>query len=231
MATEQHQSKRRRLNAASTLSKPFKSPLRARDASSHPPSSTPVGITTAKDESESAPSPMTSNADTDPFVPPQGAPRSHKPVNVPKFPAPKRSLLLDPELLELQKQQRYLQSRLATLRNELDNARQALRIESSSKDTELEGLIIKWRLVSQEAADEVFAGAQERVTKMGGMAAWRERSKQDSARWAFEAEDQVPADEYDLEQADSNETAQRDHGDPVKRDEEAQDEVGLLPML
>lgn len=231
MATEQCQSKRRHLNPSSTLSKPFKSPLRTRDAPSHPPSSTPDVITTPKDEHESASPPLTSNTETDPFVSPRGASCSQTPINTPKIPAPKRSLLADPELLDLQKQQRSLQSRLATLQNELDNARQALRIESSTKDAELEGLIIKWRLVSQEAADEVFAGAQERVSKMGGMAAWRERSKQDAARWAFVDDDQIPFDEDDPEQGGSKEVVEHDHDDGAKEDDRAQDEVGQSALL
>lgn len=226
MASEQSQSKRRRLDASSTLSKPFKSPLRTRDAPSHPPSSTPDVITTPKDEVESASSPPTSNADTDPFVSPRDASRPQKPMKAPKIPTPKRFLLADPEVLVLQKEQRSLQSRLATLRTELDNARQALRIESSNKAAELEGLILKWRLVSQEAADEVFAGARERVSKMGGTAAWRERSKQDAARWAFVDDDQVPFNEDDFEQTGSNEIVEHDHGDTAKQDDEAQDEVG-----
>lgn len=227
MATEQSHRKRRRFNASSTLSKPFKSPLRTRDAPSQQPSSTPDDITTPKDEPESASSPLTSNVDTDPFVSPRDAARPQKVLNSTKTTMPKRSPLADRELLDLQKQQRFLQSRLVTLQNDLDNARQALRIESASRDAELEGLIIKWRLVSQEAADEVFAGALERVSRVGGMAAWRERSKQDAARWAFvDYDDQVPFDEDDPEQAASDEVVKRDHDDPSKRDNDVQDEVG-----
>lgn len=231
MASEQSQSKRRRLNASSTLSKPFKSPLRNRDAPSHPPSSTLDAISTPKDEPESSSSPPTPNADTDPFVSPGAAAHPQKFLSAAKLPKPKRSLLADPELLELQEQERSLQSRLATLRNELDNARQALRIETSSRHAELEGLIVKWRLVSQEAADEVFAGAQERVGKMGGMAAWRERSKQDAARWAFVGDDQVPFDEDDPEQTQSNEVVKHDHENSTTQDNEAQDEVSRTLLL
>ena len=75
--------------------------------------------------------------------------------------------------------------RLNTLRSELDTLNQAVRIESSSKDTELESLITKWRLVSQEAADEVFVDAKERVGRMGGLSAWREKDKERSG--GFEA--------------------------------------------
>jgi hypothetical protein len=96
---------------------------------------------------------------------------------------PATSPLTDPKVLELQKKQRTLQTRVGSLRSELDTARQALRIESSSKGAELEALIFKWRFISQEAADEVFLGARDRVARMGGLGVWRERSKRNIAPW------------------------------------------------
>lgn len=233
MASDQHQCKRPRLSAASALSKPFRSPLRTRDADASPrsPSSASDIITTPKDGSESASSPTASNAETDPFVSSRGMSLTHRPTSVPKLPVTKRSPLADPELLDLQKQQRILQSRLAKLRTELDDTRQALRIESTSKDAELEALIVKWRLVSQEAADEVFAGAQERVTKMGGLVAWRERSKQDAARWAFDDEETMPEDEDDLEHTIPDENVRRDQDGRTQQIEEAQDEARPFPLL
>ena len=89
---------------------------------------------------------------------------------------------------------------MISLRAELDNAKQALRIESSNNDVELETLIIKWRNVSQRAADEVFDGARERVNCMGGMAAWRERAKQDTSPWDFENEGHEEGDEIEGEE-------------------------------
>lgn len=229
MARDQPQSKRRRLDAAAALSKPFKSPLRTRVGPSHPPTSTPDTTTSPKEEPYAASSPTISNADSNilassPRIP---AIDAHDFTNPPKLAAPKRSPLSDPEILDLQKQQRSLQSRLPTLRAELDTVRQALRIESSSQDAELEGLIIKWRLVSQEAADEVFAGAQERVARMGGMAAWRDRSKQDATRWQFEDEGQEHGDEESAEDGTRGPSqVLRDENDSsIQQGEETQDEV------
>ncbi|KAJ5091359.1 Tetratricopeptide-like helical [Penicillium alfredii] len=124
---------------------------------------------------------------------PLSATRARKPARTSTF-SP-RSPLADPEILVLQKQQRALQSRIAALRSEVDNARQALRIESSTRDAELEALIIKWRVVSQDAADEVFVGARERVARMGGMATWRERAKHDTFQWDDEMGNQGNAGE------------------------------------
>jgi len=174
--------KRRRLDAAATLSKPFKSPLRR-------PISTESNLPT------STSGPATQNA-TQPASPVETNQIQEKAATTPKFSpvvrrqnpgsidltSPTRSSA-DAELLDLQKQQLSLQSRIAALRTDRDTIHQALRIESSNKDTELEALIVKWRRAGQDAAEEVFSNAQERVTRMGGMAAWKERSKRDAVRW------------------------------------------------
>lgn len=182
--------KRRRLDAASTLSRPFKSPLRRRTpASSENVSSTaePTTPEATKHKNESflnpAPTPGNSSPTLKSSFPASGSPlRKRKPATM-ILRTPATSLLTDPNVRELQKKQRTLQTRAASLRSELDTARQALQIESSSKCAELEALIFKWRFISQESADEVFLGARDRVARMGGLAVWRERSKRDNAPW------------------------------------------------
>lgn len=42
----------------------------------------------------------------------------------------------------------------------------------------MEALIVKWRSASRAAAEEVFAGARDKVNKMGGVGAMRDREKQ-----------------------------------------------------
>lgn len=84
---------------------------------------------------------------------------------------------------DLSRQYTVLSIRLTQLRKSLDIAEQALKIERSSEDVQLEHLIIKWRAVAQETADELFTDAKERVARMGGMAAWRrEHENQDLVR-------------------------------------------------
>lgn len=191
MSDNEHERKRRRLGTAATLSKPFKSPLRAGVASI--PLSPPETITTRRHAPEPAPKTPASNADQGLFI------------SSPSLPIPPhlvvstRSQSLDPELLDLQKRYRTLSSQRATQEKTLEAAQQALRIESSSNDADLEALITKWRLMSQEAAEEVFDGARERVARMGGMKAWRERSKQDATRWESDnqGQDQDQAYMYD----------------------------------
>ncbi|GAQ10491.1 hypothetical protein ALT_7812 [Aspergillus lentulus] len=198
--------KRRRIEgAASTLSKPFKSPLR-KPVQGTVDKERAVNISSIKIEAggqerqdidgkntqehltprtslSSKPTSLTSSSPALPFPSLQNRKRK---LTSNQITPSKKSILADPVISELQKEQRGLQSKLSALRSELDTVQQALRIESSSKDAELEALILKWKIVSQEAAEEVFEGARERVSRMGGLKAWRERMQSDSARWEQE---------------------------------------------
>lgn len=194
--------KRRRLeHATSTLSKPFKSPLRrsvqasetknenAEDKESSA-TAAPRSATNEKDEPNTpglTSTPLPSTTTTPTTTPRLTSQTRKRKTNTSSAITPTKSpLFTDPLVADLQKQQRTLQSRLASLRTDLDTAQQALRIETSNRDIELEALITKWRAVSQDAAEEVFAGAQERVARMGGMAAWREQMRSQQERWEKE---------------------------------------------
>ncbi len=90
----------------------------------------------------------------------------------------------------LQKQQRALESQLRSLRTEIDTLEQALQIERSGRDVKLEALRRKWRAASRQAAEEVYAGARDRVNRMGGVKAWRERERDKGKRedaWGWDA--------------------------------------------
>ncbi|KAJ5292050.1 hypothetical protein N7478_001301 [Penicillium angulare] len=207
MADERSSFKRRRLLANATLSKPFKSPLRKPDLTEPTSESTslkPALSTPPKNISHfnSPETPIDENQKQ--LTPPAGPPAIvlDRPPRIHPMRTPTRSSPANPEILSLTKQHRSCQSRLNTLHSELDNARQALRIESSGKEAELEALIVKWRLVAQTAADEVFATSQERVARMGGMAGWRERSKRDTMQWEYE-EPQRQHDAADMEGTDA----------------------------
>ncbi|KAH8432253.1 putative DNA repair protein Dds20/Mei5 [Aspergillus melleus] len=207
MGSEKLNEKRRRAeHATSALSKPFKSPLRrpaqtteAKDASSptitkHISSSAhQIKEAHSAEKIQEQPATSTTIASNAPINSPSSSTLSplglgsRKRKNPASYLTPtKKPVLLDPEITELQKQQRALQSRLSALRSELDTAQQALRVESSDKDTELEKLIAKWKTASQDAAEEVFAGAQERVARLGGMKAWKEQMRNNSTRWEQE---------------------------------------------
>ncbi|KAK2743780.1 hypothetical protein FQN57_004717 [Myotisia sp. PD_48] len=164
--------KRRRLNeAASTLSKPFKSPVRRDSASTSTlhandtptvlnplPCPHPIATSPTIRPSLISPSPSRSPS-TAPLTPSQAA-----------------------QLATLRKKQSALQIRLSSLRQELDELRQATKIEQQNQDTELEGLIKKWRGVSKEAAEELYSVAREKINKMGGVKVWHEKVNQSRMR-------------------------------------------------
>ncbi|EEP82236.1 predicted protein [Uncinocarpus reesii 1704] len=84
----------------------------------------------------------------------------------------------------LQKQLSSLHAQLSALRANLDTTAQALKIEQSNQDPEIEALVHKWRLVTREAAEELFASARDRVNRMGGVGVWREKMRQSKLRKA-----------------------------------------------
>jgi Swi5-dependent recombination DNA repair protein 1 len=207
MVHSSHSSKRRRLDqAASTLTKPFKSPLRANPQThENPKNGAPKAVSRIKDEvdiqnditvqsrlhSNQASTEvghgrdLTSSSNNDSEAVKDTSLLGYTWGSSTRLSS--SSLASDPTLSALQKQQRNLQSRLSTLRSELDVVQQASRIEASSKDQELQSLIEKWKAVSQEAAEELFAAAREKVLRMGGVEVWREQMKK-RTNW-YEEED------------------------------------------
>ena len=186
-------SKRRRLNNAShTLSQPFKSPFKSPlktktftqtkahvHLSSSATDDTDQKTLLSTRSSPPKPSPVLTTA---PFRKP--TPTSHAPAS--------------PELLALQKNHTRLLNHLSAARSRLETSHQALKIESSDRDTELEALIVKWRLASRAAAEDVFAGARDKVNKMGGVGAMRDRERQKKdMTWGWDNEPKKTDDEGD----------------------------------
>lgn len=163
------EAKRRRLDdTASALSRPFKSPIR-RDVDQK-----------VTETGSSAP-----DASATPVVAglPNGA-KVLKPISSTttrgtfQYCRTYASLKTDAELTTLRRKQTSLKSQLASLRSELDTAQQALRIESSSRDEHLRALTVKWRNISQKAADDLFDTAKEKVERMGGLHVWEQTEKE-----------------------------------------------------
>jgi SEL1 protein len=128
--------------------------------------------------------------------------------------------------------------RLSSLRAELDTTQQALRIESSSRDEELEALILKWRAASQDVAEELFASARDKVFRMGGVRAWKERAKKSRERWDGGEDDLATwgqdLDEDELERRkaeilDSIDTDSRAERDGGREDEDDDDQEVCNP--
>ena len=191
-------SKRRRLgNASHTLSQPFRSPFK-----------TPLKDKTNTETHVSTTTSSPPKDDAQPKAPlsPPSTPQS-KPTITP-LPLPQARNSPSSELLNLQKQHTRLLNQLSAARSHLETSNQALKIESSNRDLELEALIFKWRTASRAAAEGVFGGARDKVNKMGGVGAMRDRERQSKEKaWGWDDEpkrDEQADDEDERGQEDSD---------------------------
>jgi hypothetical protein len=101
-------------------------------------------------------------------------------------------------------------------RQNIDTLNQALRLATSNKDTELDALATKWRSAARQAAEEVFAGARDKVNRMGGVGAWRQRQREMAT--AFSKWNEPPAKDEDEEEEIYDENG--DLVEVVKREKE-----------
>lgn len=160
--------KRQRLHAAS-LSKPFRSPMIGSSSSQAeakqgetPTHEQPTGETLSK-QSESH---QVTSSLTTPVSQKRPKPATNSPANT-------AALNSDPDIAPLIRSQRQLEQQLRELKDQLDEARQARKIESDSKkkdpngevDWELKALKQKWKVASRLAAEELFTGVRDRVNR------------------------------------------------------------------
>ncbi|KAF2770271.1 hypothetical protein EJ03DRAFT_310960 [Teratosphaeria nubilosa] len=166
--------KRRRLNdATQTLFKPFVSPLRSTKPPRQPLSEKSNFVNQPYTPSTLAHTIKSTHPD--PSEPKQLTTKSTPIRKQPVSTTSKKRT--DPAELAAQKALTTLELQIKTLRNDLDVLKQAAHINSSTSDAELDSLTTKWRLGSQQAAEELFGIVKERVCRMGGVAAWRESEK------------------------------------------------------
>jgi hypothetical protein len=240
-----HPAKRRKLDeSSSTLSKPFKSPMRVGVNSqnhqiNHKEQTVPDQRAKVTDHKTNPYANVIEvenislhQSTTEPPLPPSSSSAIRKPP--PRLSLSPRGPAKDPEYLSLQKQHSTLVLQLSKLRQALDTAQQALKIQSTNTDVELELVIGKWQRVSREAAEELFASAKDRVNCMGGVAAWRERNQKQTQRWDEEEsvnQDALTDEQKDLieEQKEEMEAMNQKYGiEKVEQVvEEKEDEVGL----
>lgn len=229
--------KRRRLNVDTKLSKPFKSPLRRDGANSGTGSgesaigpsgispSTPVKMTSTsrKQSTETAlfatQSQQTLSQTTDPISPQTPQRGTTEDTGFSELQTP-LSRLTDHQYT-LKHQRIDLHKRLFVLRQELDTVQQALNIEQSKQDAELEALIFKWKVVSREAAEELFGFAKEKVERMGGVAAWKESMKGSRSKgggdWGWEGDEYGDAENSEGSPNDIEKKEEDDDGDEKVR--------------
>ncbi|KAK7540851.1 uncharacterized protein J3D65DRAFT_616709 [Phyllosticta citribraziliensis] len=211
--------KRRRLDdSQSVLRKPFRSPFKTPVR----PNSKPDGDSASQSSTAQASASQGDTANTSP-MPSPAPPDSTKPsistgrtVTSKSTPSTLTRSVTSPisarklasgdplaqELRAEEQKQRKIARQIANVKSEVDTFEQALAISTSTKDQELEELIQKWREASRAAAEEVFGTVRDRVNKMGGVGAWREREqRQQEWKQGFDAAEQEP----DLDDTDDDE--------------------------
>ncbi|KAH7371776.1 hypothetical protein BKA64DRAFT_689486 [Cadophora sp. MPI-SDFR-AT-0126] len=237
--------KRRRIDVASqTLSKPFRSPFKT-------PFKSPVKDGQVQNTTTLAPvqssTPLASKAANallsstvkPPSLPaPSSSNRGPRTKKIFSSPVAAAALNADPEIAPMLKAQRELEKQLREVKEELDTAEQARKIEADSQkrdpegdiDGELVELIEKWKGASRLAAEELFGKVRDRVNRMGGPRAWKEmQKKQEENRNSWDQEEQKNNNdsddeenkglektdiyaEYDIDPETENEKSQREKG-------------------
>lgn len=204
------QAKRRRLNdATKTLHKPFKSPFRtplkpnigSDPPSSDPPdtvSSTPVSAYPEPPSSHNKPYSRSAAATA------LGA-RTATPVKRGSTP-----LVTRPILTTTSRTFRSTTSKpsvaleIMQIRNDIQILTQAQALATSTKDDDLLVLVDKWRTASRTAAEELFGTTRDRVNRMGGVGAWKEREKESKERQRKWDQEEREAEIERLEEAKEN---------------------------
>ncbi|KAK5945599.1 hypothetical protein PMZ80_002804 [Knufia obscura] len=203
--------KRRRLDAtASTLSKPFRSPLKV-----------------IPNHQAAIPNEKNDHADNQATTPCQALPATDAPTKLPTS-SPTKHPDEEVDITELQKEYSALSQQLRKLRQDLDAVEQAHKIQSTNQEEKLNRLILKWRDVARDAADEVFESASSRVKDMGGLQAWQKNSMINSSQdrfsdWFDNKEEQPSSDPVDgFEESANNhfqESSTLNEGDLAKEEE------------
>lgn len=164
--------KRRRIEAATnTLSKPFRSPFKSPLKSQPPFSNNPANAPLAPNASPTVLSEQKPNAGVSSLVTPRRLPGASKTVSPSASIA--AQLNSDPGISQLLRTQRELEKELREVKEQLDTAEQAKKIEAGSReananggiDGELIELIAKWKEASRQAAEELFGKVRDRVNR------------------------------------------------------------------
>ncbi|RMZ92154.1 hypothetical protein DV736_g611, partial [Chaetothyriales sp. CBS 134916] len=190
-----HPVKRRKIDPMhSSLSKPFRSPLRIRnsDAARRPQTSadsqsatldqpatacrqeTAVALAKTDARSQQRQSPGDSQQKWD---------SGTRPATLP---------LIDYEIDRPQKQYTALARQLTLLRQSLDTAQQALKIQSANQAADLDKQIAKWRSIVRDTAEELFEDAKHRLDHQGIGQTWlQQQDKERPDLWFDDCQDQL----------------------------------------
>ncbi|KAG9236831.1 hypothetical protein BJ875DRAFT_201477 [Amylocarpus encephaloides] len=210
--------KKRRIDDASkTLSKPFRSPFKSFKSAvkAQEGTATPTAKTVLSTVLPDKPPSLNSIPTTPRNLNLNRTPRSSAKKT---FSSPVSTAVLnaDPAIAPLLRAQRELERELRQLKEELDTAEQARKIEKEKRgedgeiDGELKVLVTKWRGASRDAAEEMFGRVRDRVNRMGGPRAWKEMQKKQhdfSNQW--EQDDQANNNDDDDDEEDNGEEKEK----------------------
>ncbi|KAF2853402.1 hypothetical protein T440DRAFT_444211 [Plenodomus tracheiphilus IPT5] len=206
------QAKRRRLNEATkTLHKPFKSPFRTplkRNIGSDPPSSdpvdtaslTPVSAYSVQPESKIVTNPQSHTATSTAGTSTTPAARVPKPL----VSRPNLSATNARTTSKSNPSKPSVVREIMQIRSEIQMLTQAQTLATSAKDDELVILIDKWRAASRAAAEELFGSTRDRVNRMGGVGAWKERENESKERQMQWDREEREAEREKMEEAKEN---------------------------
>ena len=225
--------KRRRLNPPSdALRKPFKSPLKQ---SGTQPSTSPDSYFNGYRDDVIISTHEEATGNHSPTHLAATAPTHHTTFSKPLIPLPRSP----PNPLPLDNTTKNeiaaLSRRARQLRSEIDTLEQATRLvtpkpqpssahlSTSShpanyvlEDDQLRALVKKWRTISQSAADSLFGLTNDRINRMGGVAAWREKEREKVRK----------LEEWRREDAEAEAAALRNASESDDDDDEEEEDSG-----
>lgn len=155
--------KRRKINESySSLSKPFRSPLKASAPSPKTSHEKPSNLDQQDDDNDQGDNSVISIA--------KGTTETHD--------EPRTTNATPVHSSSQQQDFINLTQRLRGLRQDLDTAKQALHLSQSKEQQDLEAAIATWRNVARDAADDVFSSSASRIHDMGGLIAWHKTTQE-----------------------------------------------------
>ena len=211
IAIRMNPAKRRRLDAtASTLSKPFRSPLKVTA------NCQPTNLIAKADDADSQVSTfLKSGSSTAVSARPAASSWSKKPGE-------------EIDVTSLQREYAALSQQLRKLRQDLDAVEQAHQIQSTNQEEKLNAATLKWRNIARDAADEVFESASNRVKDMGGLRAWQKHSISNSNQdrfsdWCDTKEERPSSDTTDAFDEHTTKSNTREHMPVIDQENNEED--------
>ncbi|KAI9689927.1 MAG: hypothetical protein M1822_009809 [Bathelium mastoideum] len=184
--------KRRRIElSTNALNKPFRSPLKTLSQPKDNPPKDSHPLRTVTDDFDTPPkinkiqTPQSTELHSDPLPsspqPPQITTPQSRPTRRSR-PGSRLPPSTHPYLRTLRQELIALESRTRTLQADIQTIAQAESIQSRDATAQLVTETKRWREVAQQAAEEMFGVAKERVVAMGGLRMWR-KEQEERRRW------------------------------------------------